>query len=435
MENKKIRSVQCTSCAGPLELHGGGHKIQSLNCQYCGAVMDVRNEYKLLGKMESGNRPYAPLKIGMSGRLKGIEFTIIGMVGWQASTSLWADFMLFSPTHGYAWLTFNQGHFLFSRKVRILPGHPAMWKLPAKAPVSVGRDSFRFFESYEASIYYVAGELTWIAKTGDTNLQSEAIAPPRLFAAETSIDTTDVGFSESEYSMGEYIEPAEVAKAFDMASFPKPIGVHPAQPYKKSWIDAFAKSALPFALLSLLIAFMIMIFLPGKSVHEDHISVADYIKGKTSVPFNVTDADRLIKLEMSSNMSNAWAWFTVAVRSKDKELKRFAKEISFYEGHDSDGYWSEGSQSATAYFKVPEPGTYSIEVMAADASFKRQGSTRVSPQVAQAAGSLSVKVSQGYVNSRYFWMLALLMGVITILGYFKQYYFENQRWRPVIGDD
>ena len=108
LPTEKISSIRCTACGAPLTLHGGGHKIQTLNCAYCGAVMDARHDFAVLAQFANQHRPECPLELGMQGKLKGVDFTIIGMIAWFAEGE-WVDLLLYSPTHGYAWLSYEQG--------------------------------------------------------------------------------------------------------------------------------------------------------------------------------------------------------------------------------------------------------------------------------------------------------------------------------------
>ena len=126
-----LRAINCTACGATLDVLGG-HRVKSLVCGYCGSVMDSHAGYQVIQRYrDSPDRPAAPLALGMEATLKGVPFTIIGMIeyvsrqsgpGW-AETYDWISFQLYSPTHGYAWLTWNKGHYVFSYRTRDLP-HP-----------------------------------------------------------------------------------------------------------------------------------------------------------------------------------------------------------------------------------------------------------------------------------------------------------------------
>lgn len=224
-----VRQISCTQCGAPLELHGGSH-IKSLSCGYCGAVLDSKDEYKVLLQHKNRQRPYSPLQLGMKGVFKEVEFTLIGMVQYTSGDGYnWLDYQLFSPTHGYVWLTFNEGHFAFTRRMRDVPtpSRPSD-KLRQRSLIRLRDQSFKVFERYQAKITYVEGELTWIAREGDENQVLEAIDPPYIFAYVQSAN-------ELEYEITEYMQPEAIYAAFNIDGEPdEPDGIHPAQPYPKA---------------------------------------------------------------------------------------------------------------------------------------------------------------------------------------------------------
>ena len=109
----QVRSINCTQCGAPLTLHGG-HRVESLTCGFCGSVLDAHEDFKVVRTYADLKRPYSPLALGMSGKIKDVEFTIIGMVQYRdAWHDSWLEYAIYSPTHGYAWVAYEHGHFLF----------------------------------------------------------------------------------------------------------------------------------------------------------------------------------------------------------------------------------------------------------------------------------------------------------------------------------
>ena len=100
----QLRSINCTQCGAPLALRGG-HRVESLTCGFCGSVLDAHDEFKVVKTYSDLERPYSPLSLGMSGKIKGVDFTIIGVMEYRdAWFDTWLEYAIFSPTHGYAWL-------------------------------------------------------------------------------------------------------------------------------------------------------------------------------------------------------------------------------------------------------------------------------------------------------------------------------------------
>lgn len=426
MSERKLRSIKCTNCAAPLTLHGGGHKIRSINCEFCGSVLDTRQHFKVLHKFSQQAPPHSPFKLGMQGVINDIEFTIIGMIVWEDTEAYqWTDFMLFSPTRGYAWLTYYRGHLVFSRKTRDMPGLN-IWNLAPKYEFSAGARKYKFFERSRAKIVYVAGELTWVAKQNDSTHLIEAIAPPYLYSVEHN------GLEE-EYGLGEYIEdPASLYASFGITlaaeQLQNPEGIHPAQPYRSKFLDPLSKAAKPFVALAALAALVITLFFGGQEIYSESLPASALTEGTNTREFTVTQANRLLELNIDTDLRNAWAYFDISVRQGANDIFSFGKGVSFYEGHDSDGYWAEGSRAATAHFKVPEAGQYTLHIQTAEGG---KGETGTIPQ----ATALRLQLKQGYINNYYFIILLVLTLVATAAGYLARMMFESRRWKSVLGDD
>ncbi len=419
MSQGELRSINCTQCAAPLALHGG-HKVRSITCGYCGSVMDTRESFKVVKQFKDLARPRAPIRIGMRGRLSGVEFTVIGVVQWRTVGygDSWLEFMLFSPTHGYAWLEYARGHFVFTRRVRDVPRIPHERKARFKA---MGEE-FRVFERYEARIAFVEGELTWVASVGDTTTIIEGVAPPRIFAAERTE-------GEEEYLIGEYVQPEEVYESFGLdGDPPRPHDIHPAQPFRPNPLFQGASlAARAFAPLSLLVLLAILVIGSGTVRARGSVSPPQLVEGFESAPFQVEDADSLVALDLRSGVSNAWGFFDIALRQAGEEVFGMAKQIAYYHGSQGGESWSEGSQDARAYFKVPAAGDYTLFFTGEGGRGEGGGGAPVA--------SLSYEVREGIVVSRYFLVLTVAFVAALALPWINRARFEARRWSDDDDDD
>ena len=420
-----VQAINCTSCGATLDVLGG-HRVKSLTCGYCGSVMDRHAGFQTVQQYrDNPNRPVTPLAIGMKATLKGVPFTIIGMIeyvshqsgaGWSESYR-WVSFQLYSPTHGYCWLTWNKGHYFFSYRTRDLPNPttPGRKKyLPQKFPVVLGDRTFDVFESYRAEISYVEGELTWIAKLGDKVHVVEAIDPPGMF----SYEFTD---REYEYSIGDYMKAEDVHDAFGLEPPSKPIGIHPAQPFDGgSFWPALSKVGPIFAGIALIGLIFVLIAGDGRELVRVQMGAT---KDPQTFPFTNTNPDQLMKLELHASISNNWAFYEVTVNNAEtgEPVLALGKEISFYEGRDSDGYWSEGSRRETALFKVPSAGDYRIEIAPAETG----GS--IPP--------LTVSLYEQVFVKRYLVILLILSAIAALSLPLYRRHFEKKRWADVLEDD
>jgi len=163
-----ISAIKCTSCAAPLDILGGG-RVSTVTCSYCNSVLDLNDNYAVLSKFNKVKRPLAPFEIGMRGNIKGVEWTIIGWVTYKTiefPSEEWNEFFLYSSTHGYAWLVYEDGKVSFSMKVRNFDLQKWQKSKPKMVFYQKGHYALAD-ESYMAYIDFVEGELNWVAKFGD----------------------------------------------------------------------------------------------------------------------------------------------------------------------------------------------------------------------------------------------------------------------------
>ncbi len=164
-----VFSIKCTNCAAPLKVLGGG-RITTITCEYCNSVLDMTDHYKVVSKFHQKYRPPVPLTLGMQGRIKGVEWTIIGWISYRTTSfpiERWSEFFLYSPLYGYGWLIYEEGNFSFSKRVRNFPLRE--WQ-DKKSPRTVFYQKGHFVAAeapYNVEIDFVQGELSWIAKFND----------------------------------------------------------------------------------------------------------------------------------------------------------------------------------------------------------------------------------------------------------------------------
>ncbi|MEZ5668103.1 MAG: DUF4178 domain-containing protein [Alphaproteobacteria bacterium] len=415
----RVAAINCTSCGGALQLNGG-HRVRAVNCSYCGAVMDAHADYQVLAQYKDLKRPQTPLRIGMTLTLKGVEHTLIGIVESQmreeGQTYRWVDHQLFSPTHGYSWLTFEDGHFVWSYRVREVPQPARADRLGPKTTIRAMGMSFQVYETCTARISYVEGELTWVARLGDQTESTEAIAPPYLFAYERSAN-------ELEYAFGEYLTATQVSEAAgDTVISPWRSGIHPAQPEPpRPLIRAMGRAGRIFAPIAL-VGLLATLAVGGTEIQRMRI---DDPRTGAVVPFNAPDAGYLYQVSLEASVNNTWAYYEVGLNrdGEEVELGSLGRDIEYYTGTDSDGSWSEGSQAATATFHVPEAGEYELEVLLVEAESEA------------ANHPVTVVVAENVFVSRYFLALFVLMLIAAAVDPVLSFLYEKQRWKPVMGDD
>src|SRR3989338_2140125 len=107
-------------------------------------------------------------------------------------------------------------------------------------------------------------------------------------------------------------------------------------------------------------------------------------------------------MHIYSPLSNAWANFDVSiVGDDDNEIYSFSKGLSYYYGYEGGESWSEGTQKAKAYFKVPESGSYKFVISGEGGTGEwSDGTLNISS---------NVTLRQGVKLSRYLFLTFLFM--------------------------
>ncbi|NKC14595.1 MAG: DUF4178 domain-containing protein [Gammaproteobacteria bacterium] len=421
--NTQLRSINCTACGAPLSLHGG-HRVESIACGYCGSVLDATDgEYSVLQTYTRLERPAAPLSLGMQGTIKGVAFTVIGVVEYRDTDfGKWLEFAIFSPTHGYAWLEYDHGHFVFSRRVRDLPESEIIAR--AKTPFYAKGHEFQVFSHYVAVVAFVEGELTYVASIGDRIHLIDGIAPPYIYTVERTEE-------EVEYLFGEYLPAEEVLESFGVTDWPyKPHGVHPGQVYKPSsstrglWLSGLICS--PIAVLLLLHTLLA----GGGSVVLDR----DMRPVKSNGPiaqnehtFAVKSPGDLLSLEMSIARREPWTSLDTRIyKDGSKEavfsLNEKLKPTEFA----NDKYWRTANTQVQTFFILPEAGIYTLRTIADFPQNARQTTHR---------RALRVTVREGIKLSRYYFILLLLSVGALFAGPLSSLAFESKRWHDELDDD
>lgn len=425
--SEQVKSIQCTKCAAPITLLGD-RRVLSITCSYCGTCLDALDNYKIIKQFKDLERPKVPLKIGMKGKFKGAEFTIIGIIEFTETDAWgnypWVEFLLFSETHGYAWLCLENGHYVLVREVKDIPDRNVSFNEPVKTRGFKAKDKFFVnFESSSAKVTYVEGELTWVAGIDDRIQYLDAIAPPYIYSIEQ-------GPTEKEYSYGEYLDGQEVHKAFGVEEKPAPKGVFSCQPFRvHPVIKAVSIAGIFYAIISLAAIIFMQISYKGHDVSWQSVQgLANTVEGRSN-PIPIKDAKNLISMELSSPLDNAWAFYDISVLDESgEEVYGFGKALSYYHGYEGGESWSEGNSRESFYFKVPKPGNYTLLISAEGG----EGESEIGQRMLDRP--LYIKIKEGCKVIRYFVLFFIAMLLCAILPLIQQPLFERERWKDYYED-
>jgi hypothetical protein len=420
-----LKALKCTQCGGSIELHGG-HNVRSIVCQYCGACLDSKDSFKVLHQFLNQKRPFMPLKIGAKGKLKGVAFTVIGAIQYEqredGEVFRWLEYLLFSYTHGYVYLCYENGHWVMTYEVKDIPDSEVEIVMPRKSAFSVREKTFKVFESATAQIVFVEGELTWQARQGEKIRYLDAVCPPFMYSIEQR-------GAEQEYFWGEYISSGEISEAFKITGV-EPTGIFACQPFAASpTMEAMAKGALIAALFSIFAYFMISS--NGRVVMSHNFGQKVFSEGEISQEFSVDQANSLYGIKVRTPyLNNAWSFFDVRVidKAETEQLFTMPTGLSFYSGTEGGEYWSEGSTTVESYFRIPEPGEFKL-------AMDGEGGSGEQPEATFNMSSIMVEIRKG-IRLGHFTLTWFFLCLLAAAPHFvRKSMFEASRWADEDEDD
>ncbi|PWJ18286.1 DUF4178 domain-containing protein [Jannaschia seohaensis] len=351
-----VSSINCTNCGAGLEVLGGG-RVTTQVCGYCGARLDANDAYRVLSVHAAMYRPDTPFKLGMKGLVDGVEHTIIGIAGyverWQGSEWYWVDHMLYSPTHGYAWLTLEDGHTLLTRKVRDWPRGPFLTSREVeRAETRPTREwrgkTYVYYATSSWILDYVEGEFTWRPEKGQ-----RGTAVSLMPKGKASDMLTFADGEEREIEVTRYFPEAT---AIFGAAPSAPRGVHPLQPYVPKEGKRFY--GLWFAAMT--VAALVLAMLVAVTSGE---RITLYEGQPETIPpemtFDVSRVSRPVRLELFQNLAQTWAEYEMSLTDPvGTRIAETGRGISYYYGGSGEDAWSEGSRYSSLTFQPTVPGTY-----------------------------------------------------------------------------
>ncbi|UWQ20771.1 DUF4178 domain-containing protein [Jannaschia sp. W003] len=348
-----VRAIDCPNCGAGLPVLGGG-RVAVQVCGYCGAALDASDAFRVLEVFANMERPASPFRLGMEGEIRGVRWTVIGTLGleerWRGTVERWVDHMLFSPTHGYAWLTVEDGHAVFTRKTRERPREgwlsPAEVERAEKPPVrTVGGRSYRYFQTTEWAVHFAEGAFNFRPARGDRGttvscLGEVAGVPEMLGFVE--------GARERELELSRHAP--EAFAAFG-AETPEPGELHPLERYTArgrfypAWFGAMAAASLATA-----------VFVAGAEPPRAVLWEGAVAELPVALSVDVADPSRPLAIAVETDAENGWIEFAVDVAGPGgAPVATVHAPVSYYRGFEDGESWSEGSPDAA--FRVMPAGT------------------------------------------------------------------------------
>jgi Domain of unknown function (DUF4178) len=390
------RVLSCPSCGGSVKIRANGISITAI-CAACGSTLDVAHpDVRLIAEAQQRTRE-APIPIGKRAMLVGTEWEVVGFQirsdtvnGWS-----WDEYLLFNPYRGFRFLAQDEEDWTLYCMLRQDVGDP-----------EEGFDGRRFTprSSGIARTDYVLGEFYWRARVGDEVAVSEWIDAPYVVSQEQNGE-------EIIWSRGVQLPAATIRTAFGLAA-----EIVPATSTDKALLrrarSRGVKRVAAIAVLVLLLAHMIS-FGTSRSAtlftQTFHTTAADKGHPLTTDPFVIPDKGGNLRITATSPVDNNWVQLGLSLVGPGDVTFNAAPSIEYYEGADSDGSWSEGSQSASVTFAAVPGGSYRLLIEPYAGAYTPDPGHRTFSWAAGDDVEFSVTVIRHVPNWWNFWLALLLL--------------------------
>ena len=410
----QVQSIKCTNCAAPLKLLGGG-RVESITCAYCKSVLDLNDNYKVLSNFKNvRDKHKLPFEVGMRGKLKGIKYTIIGRISYVDTIDVeysWSDFLLFSPLYGYAWLSYDNGHVVYSKRNRTFPN--IMWEeIANQSLMTLDGNDYTPYESYIAKVTYVEGELTWIAKYGDKVEYIDLISPPLGLTVENS-------GKEIEFYNDEYMNATEVYDAFEVPKEQREEdeSFHPLKPFSKPFFKELSMASFWSIWFIVAIVFFMMFDGSGKRLL---FSSATNISSTTE-SFTLNSTNYLTSIHIEANSAKALNNFNIKLLKDEKLLFSLTQNSAYILDKETAKVskrletWKKRAKEVVVYLDLKEVGLYQLSFVPIDATVN---------------SVLNIEIKEKSSRLNY-----LLIFIGVLICFFLLYYFFIWRYKRKIANE
>jgi len=410
--NEKAETHHCPKCKAPIVLKAAPYTV-SLSCLQCGTNFNRSVKGNLNQTANNKEDFKGDIAIGTKGTLHGINFEVIGYSlkeELNPDESQWKEYVLWNRTHGFAFLSEFEGHWIYVKET----ARPPVTGQHFNNGFSWDGQQYQLYNAYSYKVVSYAGEHPYnVGKTKRYAVQ-EYIAPPQVWTSE-EYDQSITWF------LGEHIDSTEVYNTFPLQqSAPRQLGIGAVQPIGASGAKGFGKKFL--LALGILLAIHIIIGLQHKNrlVLENVYPFGDTVNSVNIVSkkFYLEKSSSNLYFDITAPVDNNWFELSGSLINADngKEYS-FEKGVEYYSGTSDGERWTEGSTNSNVYLTAIPAGNYFLNLTG---SRDPAGFNRLS--------SFSVKVLYDVRSDRNLIFAFIIFCIFGAIQYFMFYNKEKKRW-------
>lgn len=422
-DEAKTEPVQCPACGGPITLKGFG-AVEQVACPYCGSELAPEDSGALeILQQAQRQRRQSMIPLQARGTIEGEEWEVLGIV-WRECTVdgvnyPWQEFLLFNPYKGYRWLIYQMSDHHWQLGATLDGAPRADSGGFSHKSVEFKKQRFKHFQTVVARVTYVEGEFPWQVHVGDHAVAHEYVAPPIGISVEES--STPDGGADVVFTGTKHIDARGVWKAFKLPGSPprrSGVGSVVPNPHRKQmafyWIS-FAVLLIAWIGLSVVYA----------GARDNKVVFETKDLGAAAITEEIQIGEdgetTTLEIDVSSAVSNSWAYVEVMLIKQDKE-EAVGAGVTAEEWHGVSGgeSWREGDTSPSVTLGGIEGGKYLLQISLQSGDAK--GKALASPP------RTSVKLTEDVVLSRYILFPFIFLLAFPVINLFRSAFFEGRRW-------
>ena len=346
-----MATVDCPACHRPTQTHDS-YGTESYVCSHCHGIVSLgAGRPRLLATQDDRAVALlrdAPLEVGRRGTLRGKHVEVSGVQRRGDGADSWFECAIADEAGVVTWLWVDAGHF----SLCVAEGRDVVTLGPDRVYRYAGH-ALRLYSRATATVLAAAGEFPYEVDVADHPQITDYIAPPYVASFENRV-----------WWVFEYVPLAEIEEAFGITcDKPADIGVNQPAPRASERRSLGILTVLALGALLGLHALFAGSGGGATPLLDEALDLTQPAQAapQSFGPVHLPRAWNAIDIEVHAPVNNAWADLTLALVNEQTGRSYWtSRGVEFYQGRDSDGAWSEGSQTRSAVVRSLPGGNYRL---------------------------------------------------------------------------
>lgn len=412
------KQVLCTKCNTTIEVKTFPY-AQSCSCTGCGTrfvFKDAGTGFKSY-KKDSENDNALAIQLGSKGTVKGIDYEVIGYALKEednAESARWKEYVLYSRSEGYAFLSEYAGSWLYARE----RGNSPVIGNNSPDSIYYKGAEYDLYNRYSIRIIDTAGEFPYDIFDDERKIVSaEFIAPPIMWIYEKS---REEGIN---WFVGEHLDRKELEKQFPDAALPVQTERGALDPRGRVNLPLLIKTTIAGIIILTLVHFLVGFGQQQKTVFSGDLQLRDSTASSTFVSpkFTLNKWRSNLVFDLTSPVDNNWIDMEATlVNAGNGQEYGLQQTVEYYHGIDDGESWSEGDTHETAWLSSIPGGDYYLRI---------EASRDTTNGAWSAVRDLGVTVKNDVPMHRNLFIFLGMLLVWPVVGYIWYYINERRRWQ------